>query len=99
MLIFFRSNIDWVKTQEIVEIVRLCSELMKNKFGSLSRRHWDFGVLSLVSWASNCLKARASFERHEVNFVNSYGKACSVIFLILVSSTLNCRRKPLHQHR
>ncbi|KAJ8918958.1 hypothetical protein NQ315_016860 [Exocentrus adspersus] len=59
------SGISWVKAQEIIEIVRLCSELMRNKFNCLSRRHWDFGVLSLVSWASNCLRARASFEKYE----------------------------------
>ncbi|XP_018571354.1 E3 ubiquitin-protein ligase listerin isoform X2 [Anoplophora glabripennis] len=61
----YNTNIGWVKAQEIVEVVRLCSGLMKHKFSSLSRRHWDFGVLSLVSWASNCLKSRASFEKYE----------------------------------
>ncbi|KAJ8985103.1 hypothetical protein NQ317_019789 [Molorchus minor] len=59
------TNLAWERSQEIVEIIRLCSSLMRNKFTSLSRRHWDFGVLSLVSWASNCLKGWASYEKYE----------------------------------
>ncbi|CAG9822593.1 unnamed protein product [Phaedon cochleariae] len=59
------SNISWEKTQEIIEIVRLCSSLMKYKFNSLSQRHWDFAVLSLVGWASNCLKTRAAHDKYQ----------------------------------
>ncbi|CAH0553483.1 unnamed protein product [Brassicogethes aeneus] len=59
-------NISWVKTQEILEIIRLCSGLISQKINLLNRRHWDFGVLSLVSWASNILKARSHYNKIQV---------------------------------
>ncbi|KAG5874665.1 hypothetical protein JTB14_012946 [Gonioctena quinquepunctata] len=62
---FPKENISWEKFQQIIEIVRLCSSLMEHKFGSLSQRHWDFAVLSLVSWATNCLKARAIHDEYQ----------------------------------
>nr|XP_023024069.1 E3 ubiquitin-protein ligase listerin [Leptinotarsa decemlineata] len=62
---YSKDNISWEKSQQILEIIRLCSSLMKLKFSSLRQRDWDFSVLSLVSWASNCLKARAVHGKHE----------------------------------
>nr|CAH7760823.1 unnamed protein product [Callosobruchus chinensis] len=59
-------NMSWEKYQQILETIRLCASLMKHKFSSLTQRHWDFGVISLVSWASNCLKNRSSYEKIQV---------------------------------
>ncbi|CAH1975524.1 unnamed protein product [Acanthoscelides obtectus] len=59
-------NMSWEKYQQILETIRLCASLMKHKFNSLTQRHWDFGVISLVSWASNCLKNRSSYQKIQV---------------------------------
>lgn len=59
------NNMNWQESQEIIEIIRVCAGMMKTQFESLGQRHWDFAILSLVSWASNCFKFRASYETHQ----------------------------------
>lgn len=60
-----------MKVEEIIEIIRLCVGLISQKISSLNRRHWDFGVLSLVSWASNCLKARSHYQKIQVQAISA----------------------------
>ncbi|CAG9858317.1 unnamed protein product [Phyllotreta striolata] len=59
------SLISWQDCQVIVEIIRLCSCMMKSKFQCFNQKHWDFGIISLVSWASNCLKAKVLFDTYQ----------------------------------
>ncbi|XP_050511017.1 E3 ubiquitin-protein ligase listerin [Diabrotica virgifera virgifera] len=69
-------DISWQDCQEIVEVIRLCAAMMEHKFNTFSQRHWDFAVLSLVSWATNCLKFKDSYDSLQYQAI-----LCSVVSL------------------
>ncbi|EEZ97459.2 E3 ubiquitin-protein ligase listerin isoform X2 [Tribolium castaneum] len=50
------------ESEVVIEVIRLFTRLIKVKFENLSRQHWDFGVISLASWASNCCKFRSGYD-------------------------------------
>ncbi|KAF7277773.1 hypothetical protein GWI33_009194 [Rhynchophorus ferrugineus] len=56
------SAMSWQKVEQIIQSVRSCTVLIKQQ--AIPQNHWDFVVLSLVSWTSNCYKAR--------NFLNQF---------------------------
>lgn len=90
--------------QTVVEIIRYCTTLVEFNSKLLSRKHWDFGVISLVSWTENILKAKAQFEdagvsakkyfvRKKVTTSTSHLKtAClrlsSMVFVIILNDIL-----------
>lgn len=61
-MFFFSVDLNWEGTQKIVEVIRYFSALLKHCPQSLGRKHWDFGVISLVAWTENILKVKARFD-------------------------------------
>ncbi|XP_044263006.1 E3 ubiquitin-protein ligase listerin [Tribolium madens] len=52
-------------SETVIEVIRLFTKLIEVKFENLSRQHWDFGVISLASWASNCYKLRSGYDNEQ----------------------------------
>ncbi|RZC42281.1 E3 ubiquitin-protein ligase listerin [Asbolus verrucosus] len=64
--LFESKDITWEESEEIIQVIRLFSKLITDKFECLNRQHWDFGVISLSSWASNCWKLRSGYHNEQI---------------------------------
>ncbi|CAG9765141.1 unnamed protein product [Ceutorhynchus assimilis] len=61
--LYENSDISWECANKIIRSIRKCTMLMEKL--KLTQRYWDFIVLSLVSWASNCFKARRQIHQYQ----------------------------------
>ncbi|XP_050305694.1 E3 ubiquitin-protein ligase listerin [Anthonomus grandis grandis] len=76
------GNMDWEQTNEVTKSVKIATFLIKDC--PFVQRSWDFIVITLASWTSNCLHARRILDRLEyqallVSVVNLYLAVCDKI--------------------
>lgn len=65
---FFVGFDNWEELQLVIEISRLCTEMLRcNKTDNLTRRHWDFIVVSLGTWSAKLLEAKDMFTNPQVS--------------------------------
>lgn len=64
---FYRDLSNWERTETLIEIIRLCSAVIRNnKVQSLSQEHWDFSVISLASWCTKLPELRVNYQKIQV---------------------------------
>ncbi|GJQ69098.1 hypothetical protein Trydic_g6262 [Trypoxylus dichotomus] len=58
---------NWERTETLIEVVRLCSAVIKNnKVQILSREYWDFCVTFLASWCTKLPELRQKYKKIQI---------------------------------